>query len=260
MQLKSILITPVIYTCADKCSITDFWRLFRSVHNSLMLVNFDERERSVLGWNLEHLAPQSVACCTDCHLRLRISICIQNINRMKYYRVSCIPFAQVLLCVTYNPLTFRFPFFSAHFFQSLVSLVSDIFGLLRRSMIQLTNFGQFRSNAINFDFFWITIKIELNRFLEKVLIFTRRMKIHKYIIKYEKRRREVGVHRQVDSFSLMSQEPIPKYRRQVAYLVFWGVFYRLAFFACVLGPLGFPIYSKKDMHFKSFLNQDYCWC
>ena len=47
---------------------------------------------------------------------------------------------------------------------------------------------------------------------------------------------------------------------QVAYLVFWGLFYRLAFFGCVLGPLGFPIYSKKAMHYKSFLNQEYCWC
>ena len=47
---------------------------------------------------------------------------------------------------------------------------------------------------------------------------------------------------------------------QVAYLIFWGFFYRLAFCGCVLGPLGFPIYSKKDMRFKIFSNQDYCWC
>ena len=47
---------------------------------------------------------------------------------------------------------------------------------------------------------------------------------------------------------------------QVAYLVFWGLFFRLAFFRCVLRPLGFPFYSKKHMRYKSFLNQDYSWC
>ena len=34
---------------------------------------------------------------------------------------------------------------------------------------------------------------------------------------------------------------------------FCGFFKRLAFFGCVLGLLGFPIYSKKDMRCKKFL-------
>ena len=179
MQLKSILIIPVNYTCADKYSITDFWGLFRSV-NSLMFLNIDLRERSVLGWNLGPLAPQSVACSTDCHLCLRISICIQNINRMKYYRVSCIPFAQVLRNNSASVLPtiildFVFPFSQLIFFNlwfhsfqtSLASCVSPWY-----SLQILSNFVLMQLIVM---FFGLRLKLSWIVSLKKVLI-TRRMK------------------------------------------------------------------------------------
>ena len=95
--MKSVLSFPPMfdYIVADKCFITCFCGIFRSVRNSHLFLDFDQRKGSVLGSNLGRLAPQSHALLTV-PLPRKNQYFLSNIEWIKYHSFSSFPFEQVV--------------------------------------------------------------------------------------------------------------------------------------------------------------------